>query len=71
MEDYAKHVEQILAAIGELSDKINETKPNDRSERDRRHAIMRTKLEDVAAWAVYLYALENGAFYEEKQDGSE
>jgi ABC-type phosphate/phosphonate transport system substrate-binding protein len=42
--------DQLLAAMLDLWQKMTESKPNDRSEKDRRYAVAITKLQDTIAW---------------------
>jgi dTDP-D-glucose 4,6-dehydratase len=42
--------DQLLVALLDLWQKMIESKPNDRSEKDRRYAVAITKLQDTIAW---------------------
>lgn len=42
--------DQLLASMLDLWQKMIESKPNDRSEKDRRYAMSITKLQDTIAW---------------------
>lgn len=42
--------DQLLAALLDLWQKMTESKPNDRSEKDRRYAVAITKLQEAIVW---------------------
>lgn len=42
--------DQLLAALLDLWQKMTESKPDDRSEKDRRYAVAITKLQDTIVW---------------------
>ena len=51
----------VIRLIELLLKEARDTKPNDRSDKDRKYAILITKIEDILAWALYMEAQHGGS----------
>lgn len=56
MDEHDVGQNNVIRIVELLLKEARDTKPNDRSNTDRRYAILITKAEDILAWVLYMEA---------------